>query len=122
MYLDGGKHSHDPTKSSLEADSRHKPWHMNGASKKLQLHGGKLAWEMQDVRKTPQYLLISFWGIGVASKCKPAGGPPPRQVGAPPRPVIWPAGIVEPLRSAFALCRDASIADQAWCLFVSFVW
>ena len=64
MYLDGGKYSYDPTKSYLHADSRHKPWHINGASKKLQCHWGKLAWGIQDVRKTAQALLISFWDIG----------------------------------------------------------
>ena len=83
MYLDGGKYSYDPTKSYLHADSRHKPWHINGASKKLQCHWGKLAWGIQDVRKTALALLISFWDIGVASKCKPAGGPPRAKLGPP---------------------------------------
>ena len=101
-----GKYSHDPTKSSLEADSRHKPWHINGASKKLQMVAGKLAWEMQDVRKTPQYLLISFWGIGVASKCKPAGAPPRAKLG-PPRAQL--SGRLGSLRRFIQLLPSASL-------------
>ena len=82
----GGKYSYDPTKSYLHADSRHKPWHINGASKKLQCHWGKLKWLSWKLLSPVRY---GFDLPGSRPKCKPAGGPPPR-------PGRHPSGRLQP--------------------------